>query len=227
MRERARRIWRIAFLISLGVHLLIFLIFGGDRMPRSPFAAAGPRRGDARAAAAGGGMQALNLRIEVPRPLPETPVAIPVPEVVVEPEPIPEPEPEPVKEPEQVEAGELPGTGGTAQGDGAATGIEGGTGQGDGGTDAEGRFRVVPPSPRGLILPPGDRPGKVRGKEVTVWVFVTEAGAVVADSTRLQPPTGDSKFDERLRKQAAQWVFQPARRGGVPVAEWFRYIITL
>lgn len=86
---------------------------------------------------------------------------------------------------------------------------------------------VTPPAPRGLILPPSDRPGKVRGKEVTVWVFVTETGTVVADSTRLLPPTGDSKFDDRLRRQASQWVFQPARRAGEAVAEWFRYTITL
>lgn len=237
LRARGRRIWRLAFLLSLGVHLLIFLIFGGRLAPRSPFAAAGPRRGDARAAAVGGGMQALNLRVVAPQPTQSVPVTVSVPEVVVtpEPEPVPEPEPkpevepdpEPTSKPEQAEGGVAPGTGGAAQGVGITSGVEGGTGQGDGGTDAEGRFRVVPPSPRGLILPPGDRPGRVRGKEVTVWVFVTEAGAVVADSTRLLPPTGDSKFDERLRKQAAQWVFQPARRDGVAVAEWFRYIITL
>ncbi len=222
LRARARRIWRVAFLLSLGVHLLIFLIFGGDLAPPSPFAAAGPRAGDDRAAAAGGGMQAVNLRVVEPQPVPRAPAPIPAPEVVVE-------EPEPIPEPEvsTVEVAELPGTGGKEQGVGTETGIEGGTGRGDGGTEDEGRFRVVPPSPRGLILPPGDRPGKVRGKEVTVWVFVTEAGVVVADSTRLLPPTGDSKFDERLRRQAAQWVFQPARRDGAAVAEWFRYIITL
>jgi outer membrane biosynthesis protein TonB len=86
---------------------------------------------------------------------------------------------------------------------------------------------VVPPAPRGLILPPADRPGKVRGKEVEVWVFVTAGGAVVADSTRLSPSSGDSRFDERLKKQAAQWMFQPARREGRAVAEWFRYVLTL
>jgi outer membrane biosynthesis protein TonB len=213
----------VAFLISLGLHLLIFFIFGGERAPHSPFAAAGPRAGDDRAAAAGGGMQALNLQIVVPQPVLRAPDPVPTPEVVVEPEPIPEPEPAPAP----AEVAKLPGTGGAEQGVGAESGVEGGSGRGDGGTEAEGRFRVVPPAPRGLILPPGDRPGKVRGKEVTVWVFVTESGVVVADSTRLLPPTGDSKFDERLRRQAAQWVFQPARRDGVAIAEWFRYIITL
>jgi len=50
---------------------------------------------------------------------------------------------------------------------------------------------------------------------------------VVADSTRLAPSSGDSKFDERLRRQAAEWVFNPAKKGGQPVAEWFRYTIVL
>lgn len=221
LKARNRRVWWAALLVSLCVHLLIFLIFGGEAVPRSPFAAAGSEAGDDRAAAAGGGMQAVNLRMVETQPIPRAPAPVPAPEVVVEPEPVPEPEAA------QVEVAELPGTGGVEQGVGTASGVEDGTGRGAGGTEAEGRFRVVPPSPRGLILPPGDRPGKVRGKEVTVWVYVTEKGEVVADSTRLLPSTGDSKFDERLRRQASQWVFQPARRDGVAIAEWFRYSITL
>jgi len=78
-----------------------------------------------------------------------------------------------------------------------------------------------------MILPPADRPASVRGKEVEVWVFVTEQGRVIADSTRIHPSTGDRRFDERLRRQAAQWVFEPARKGGRPVAEWFQYVIGL
>lgn len=228
LQARHRRIWWLALLISLGVHFLIFIISGGWREPPSPFAAAGPRADDHRAAPAGGGVQVLDLVVLEPEPavvIPQ-PTPIPVPEVVVEPEPIPEVAPPEVELP-PVEVAAAPGTGGGEAGEGDAKGIEGGTGAGDGGTESEGRFRVTPPAPRGLILPPGDRPGKVRGKEVTVWVFVTEKGEVVPDSTRLLPPTGDSKFDERLRRQAAQWVFQPARRAGVAVAEWFRYTITL
>jgi hypothetical protein len=67
----------------------------------------------------------------------------------------------------------------------------------------------------------------VRGREVDVWVFVTVRGQVVSDSTRLDPTSGDGKFDDRLKKQAAEWVFEPAKRGGKPVAEWFRYTIVL
>ena len=230
LRLRHRWISLVAFLVSLGVHVLIFVIFWGDGVPRSPFAAAGPRAGDDRAAPAGGGMQVVRLQVAAVQPAQAMPIPVPTPEVVVE--EVPEPEPEPQPEPAQVEVPKVevsaePGSGGTQAGVGEVLGREGGTGRGDGGTEAEGRYRGEPPKPRGLILPPGDRPGKVRGKEVTVWVFVTETGEVVPDSTRLIPSTGDSKFDERLRRQAAEWVFQPAMRGGKAVAEWFRWVVSL
>src|SRR5690606_14388668 len=66
-------------------------------------------------------------------------------------------------------------------------GVPGGTGAGDGGTAAEGLFRVIPPAPKGLIMPPNNPPRKVRGREVDVWVFVTDQGRVVDDSTRVLP----------------------------------------
>jgi hypothetical protein len=56
---------------------------------------------------------------------------------------------------------------------------------------------------------------------------VDDGGRVIADSTRLRPPTGDTRYDQQLRNQAAQWLFEPARRGGQPVAAWFEYTITL
>lgn len=224
LKERHRRIRRIAFALSVLFHLALFLIFRGDGRPLSPYAAAGPRAGDYRAAPAGGGMQALQLRPISPpevQPIPRPPVPIPAPEATVEPEPEPEPELPPI------DFSELPGTAGPELGPVAGAGIEGGEGKGDGGTEAEGRFRVVPPTPRGLILPPSDRPDRVRGKEVEVWVFVSVDGRVVADSTRIIPSTGDAGFDRRLKRQAAEWVFEPARKEGVAVAEWFRYVISL
>lgn len=226
LKERHRRIRRVAFALSVLFHLALFLIFRSDVRPRSPYAAAGPRAGDDRAAPAGGGMQALQLRLISPpetQPIPHPPVPIPTPEAVVEIEP--EPEADPVTPP--IDFSELPGAAGTQQGTDVGAGIEGGTGRGDGGTEAEGRFRVVPPTPRGLILPPSDRPDRVRGKEVEVWVFVAVDGRVVPDSTRIIPSTGDAGFDRRLKRQAAEWIFEPARKEGVPVAEWFRYVISL
>lgn len=207
--------------ISIVLHALLFLVFSGRPLPRSPFAAAGERMGDVRAAA-GGGLEAIQLA---------TPQRVPEP-----PQPVPEPTPEPTEvtlpEPqleEDIPAIGLentiasPGSQGPAEGPGLAEG----TGLGDGGTEAEGRFRVVPPKPKGLILPPSDRPEKVRGKEIEVWVYVTATGRVVPDSTRLNPSTGDRGFDRRLREHAADWVFEAARRDGRPVGEWFSYTIIL
>lgn len=232
LRGRHRRAVGVGLLVSLSLHLCFFAVFRGVRVPPSPFAAAGPRSGDDRAAA-GGGMQALNVRVAEPLPaIIRPPVPVPVAEEPVE---IEEPD-----EPEEPEApsddvGEVDDALGAEQGDdagqadgvGEGAGGETGEGEGDGGTEAEGRYRVVPPRPRGLILPPSDRPGKVRGREIAVWVFVDATGKVVPDSTRVIPSSGDSGFDKRLARQAADWVFEPARKMGEAVAEWFTYRISL
>ena len=154
---------------------------------------------------------------------PPEPVPVPTPEVVEE---VP-PEPEPVME-------EIPSIslamGAAAAGDPGpdlGPGLETGEGEGDGGTESEGRFRVVPPRPKGVILPPSDRPEEVRGKEVDVWVYVSATGKVVSDSTQIRPTTGNRGFDKRLRQQAAEWVFDAARRNGKPVGEWFRYTLIM
>jgi outer membrane biosynthesis protein TonB len=229
---RHRRTLRVALVASVLFHVLVFLFFRSEILiPPSPFAAAGPRSRDFRAAA-GGGTQivALNIRPTPPQPVPEvvTPVTVTIPEPEPEVEPVEEPPaPEPVQIQVAMPSREGTGTIGEGRGQRAGEGLENGTGRGDGGTAEEGLFRVVPPSPRGLILPPTDRPGKVRGREVDVWVFVTRQGAVVPDSTRIAPPTGDRRFDDRLKKQAAEWVFEPARRGDQTVSEWFRYTLIL
>lgn len=220
--RRYERSLRWGLLGSLLLHAALFLLFAGQRLPPSPFAAAGERRADDRAAL-GGGMQALELRppsVETQPPLPEPEPA----EEVIEEEP---PEPEPAVE-------EVPSIAlaiGTAvagdPGPEMGAGLEDGEGEGDGGTEAEGRFRVVPPRPRGVILPPGDRPDRVRGKEIEVWVYVSAAGSVIPDSTQIRPTTGDRGFDRRLREQASEWVFEAARRDGEPVAEWFRYTLIM
>jgi outer membrane biosynthesis protein TonB len=227
LEARWTRVWRAAMIASLLLHVVLFLLlYTGLAEPLSPFAAAGPRSGDDRAAA-GGGMETISMRIqlpEAPQPIPRPPEPLPAPaEEVVE----VEPEEQAVEA--QPDAPEGPATqvATTGRGTDAGPGLEGATGRGDGGTAEEGRFRVVPPSPRGLILPPSNRPGRVRGKEVAVWVFVTDRGRVLPDSTRVLPSTGDRGFDRRLREQAAEWVFEPAKKGGRAVAEWFRYTIVL
>ncbi len=66
----------------------------------------------------------------------------------------------------------------------------------------------------------------LRGNPVQVWVFVDEQGRVVPDSTRLEPPTTNLNLNQRLIRDAAQWVFRPAQRRGNAVASWFNYAIT-
>jgi len=56
---------------------------------------------------------------------------------------------------------------------------------------------------------------------------VDATGAVVPDSTRLEPPTKDRDFNRRLIREASEWVFRPASRDGRPIAAWFPYRIIM
>lgn len=227
LNRRWQRSWSGALLGSVVLHIIVLLLFRSALpLPTVPTSAAGPRMGDP-SAAEGGGLEVISMSIATPppqpAPIPEPPTPIPVPDAQV-----------PVEVEERPATAPTPGTGtdpsaapAGGQGDRLGPGIEGGTGQGDGGDAAEGLYKVTPPTPRGLILPPSDRPGKVRGREVVVYVFVSDRGRVISDSTRLAPTSGDAKFDDRLRRQAAEWVFSPARKSGVPIAEWFKYTIVL
>jgi hypothetical protein len=139
--------------------------------------------------------------------------------------PLPTLEPiEPVEFEEEISY-EATGVAGMELGDLEGPGIENGTGRGDGGTSDEGLFRMVPPNPRGMIIPPSS--DKLKGREVEVWVFVDVAGRVVPDSTRLRPPTSDRSFNRRLIDEAAEWVFEPAKQGGKAIAAWFPYRISM
>ncbi len=225
--DRNRRLERnhhhafwLGLVASVAVHAALFLVFAGQRMPLSPFAAAGERQRDYQAAE-GGGMEAVQLRPPDVVVVPPDPIPVPVVELTEELEP--DPEVEEVPEIALADALSVPGTRDPA----TERGIPDGVGRGDGGSEEEGRFRVVPPRPRGLTLPPGDRPNDVRGKEIEVWVYVSSQGRVVPDSTRLMPSSGDRRFDRRLRDHAAAWVFEAARRDGRAVAEWFRYTIIM
>lgn len=225
--RRHRRTFRLAIVVSVLIHILIVVAFRSARpLPDSPFSAAGPKAGDDRAAA-GGGMQVVAYELVREQPEPEQVEPI----VPVELEPIPAPEIDIVVEtpnpPAVLAAVDVAATTGASSGTRTGEGIDTATGAGDGGTAEEGRSRVVPPTPRGLILPPGDRPKQVRGREIDVWVFISATGTVIPDSTRVAPTTGDRRFDDRLKKQAAEWIFEPARRGDSPVAEWFRYTVIL
>lgn len=210
-RRRDRKVWRAGLLLSVLFHLLIFFGWRGNVIPPSPFAAAGPQAGDNRAAA--GGLQAINVRTPPVRPIIPPPAPITV-EVEVEP-----------VEFEQEEQFDQASVLGEQPGLLERPGMEDGTGQGDGGNVDEGRFRLQPATPRGMIIPPTNR--DLRGTAVQVWVFVNAAGRVVADSTRLDPPTRDRGFNRRLISEAAEWIFRPAVQEGKPVASWFPYRITM
>jgi len=82
-------------------------------------------------------------------------------------------------------------------------------------------YRLQPPVPRGMIIPPDN--DRLRGTESQMWVFVNESGLVVPDSTRLEPPTQDSDFNRRLIREAQEWTFRPALVDGTPVSAWFTY----
>lgn len=204
----------MGLLVSVLVHLVLFVGWWGTVILPSPFAAAGPRARDPRAAG-GGSMQSMNLSIPAPRPIlrPPTPlvVQVEVEQVVLEADPMPDPS-----------LGARPEVG-PGTGTGAGTGP--GTGRGDGGSGDEGRFRLQPPVPRGMIIPPANR--NLKGTTVEVWVFVDEHGRVVPDSTRLNPPTRDRGFNQRLIREASEWVFRPAIQSGKPVASWFPYQISM
>ncbi len=210
-RRQERKIWRTGLLVSALVHLLLFVGWRGNVIPLSPFSAAGPRAGDDRAAA--GAMQALNVRTPPTRPI------VPPPEPVIVDVAV-----EPVEWEEAVEL-DPSSVMGDDPGELEGPGLETGTGAGDGGNAEEGLNRLQPASPRGMIIPPTNR--DLRGTEVQVWVFVNAQGRVVADSTRLDPPTRDRGFNRRLIREAAEWVFRPAIQQGQPVSSWFPYRITM
>lgn len=212
-RSRDRRVFRIALGVSLILHLLVFTLWKTVPLPPSPFAAAGPRAGDNRAAS--GSMQAMNLAVPQSRTI--TPPRVPL--ISIE-----DVEPVEINMEEPVDLESLTG-GPVGEASDQGPGIEGGEGRGDGGTAEEGLFRMVPPSPRGMIVPPTN--DVLKGKSMEVWVFVDAFGRVVPDSTRLNPPTSDRGFNRRVREEASEWVFNPAQKGGEPVAAWFPYTISM
>lgn len=211
-RRRERPVWRRALWVSLFLHALLFLTFPVQSVLISPFAAAGPRAGDNRAAA--GSMQAMTMR--VPPSIPLRPPQIPLPTLA---------EIEPVEF--QDVTFEPAAISGESLGLDAGPGLENGTGEGDGGDAEEGLFRLQAPVPRSVMIPNPPDDGRIRGREVEVWVFVDASGRVVADSTQLRPPTANGDYNRRLVRDAAEWSFTPAMREGKAVASWFNYSFRL
>lgn len=222
-KAKERRIWRAALLASVVLHVLIFVLGPGGSVFLPMEAALGPDQDSDDPAR--GAVSVVSLSSAPPRPIP-TP-AEPTVEVEVALQEVVTPETAPEIEIEVPEV-DRPGVGSTvgqAPEDGDQAGLPDASGGGDAGDAESGRAGLIPPAPRGLIIPPTNR--DLRGSEIQVWVFVDTDGRVVADSTRLEPPTGDSGFDERLVSEAAEWVFQPATENGTPVSAWFPYRINM
>ena len=230
---RWHRVLSVSVVLAVLLHAAILFSVRSASLPPAPFTAAGPDRGDVRAAAGGGeGLTMVEIR----------PPTAPLPEEEPETEPVtvPVPVPEPIIEPENTTAPEigeeevpvtLPGVGeagsGGDQGSDEGPGTAAGGGEGGGGADEEGDAGLIAPRPRGILIPPEGRPASARGQEITVWVFVAPNGRVLADSTRLEPPTSDGRYNNRLRQTVSDWVFEPARRAGQAVAAWYPFQIIL
>lgn len=233
--ERWRRARSIGIMGTVLLHLLVLLLFRSATLPPpTENSAAGPAMGDVRAAAGGGsGLTMVEVRPQrEAEPEEEVPVPVPVPvpeEIVIEPEEVeistPEADVPPAPRPSLPGVG-APGTGGQ-DGPAAGPGTATGTGDGGGGTGDEGAGGVIPPRPRGIFIPPSGRPGSARGQEITVWVFVRENGRVDRGTVRLEPPTSDSRYNQRLIQSVAEWVFDPATQGGRPVPAWYPFEIIL
>ena len=142
-RRHERRIWRTGLWLSVLFHLLIFFVSRGAVIPLSPFAAAGPRAGDNRAAR--GALQAMNVRTPPSRPIVPPPIPIPA-DVEIEPVLFEE---EVVMDPASV-LGDEPGLD-------EAPGLEDGTGKGDGGNSDEGAPSARKGNPRGSTPQSGPR----------------------------------------------------------------------
>ncbi len=56
---------------------------------------------------------------------------------------------------------------------------------------------------------------------VLLRLYVTEAGTIVADSTRIEESSGFPELDSAALRSVAQLRFAPARRDGSPVATAF------
>lgn len=205
-RRREKWTWRCALLGSAFLHLLV-LLFGGGRTIPLAGRPAGPEAGDDRAAA--GALQAMNMVIPPPPPIERPFVPIPV-DIEIE---MVEFDMEQLFD-ESAYLGERPGLG--------EAGTETGDGAGNGGSDGEGSGHNPMPVLRSLI-PVTEAPRGV--KDMKVWVFVDEHGDVVADSTWLQPPSRDRRFNEQMISEAADWLFRPAISNGIPVAAWFYWEI--
>jgi outer membrane biosynthesis protein TonB len=213
---RYRRAVAASLVVSVLVHLALFLLWRVNPVSLGTTIAAGPRAADPVAAAGGAAMRSVRYK------LPEDIVVPPPPEKFVVDE-----RPVEVEMPEDppIAALDLSTELGAAREMAAAPGpgLAGMTGRGDGGADAEGNSRLLDGTPRSLI-PEWDPPQDVRGMEVTVRVLINERGHPL--EVRLQPQTPNRGFNNKLIRKASLMEFNPVRdRSGRAIREWTEFVL--
>lgn len=148
-----------------------------------------------------------------PEPEEVVPIEVPtLPEPIAVPAPAPaEPVPPVAASGAGTGAGEGTGVGtgpGAGGGSGGGTGGGIGSGQGTGTGGGGGGTGIRPPVPMSVILPPTP-PASVRGRTVELRLTIDVRGTV--REVEVVTPTGDRNYDNRLRRTAMDWRFQPAR----------------
>lgn len=214
---RQRKALWVGFAISAAFHVLLLFGWQSVSPPASGSLAAGPRSGDYRAAAGGGGaMTALAIApprpIEVPAP-PATRPQLQDPEVEM-------PEPE-----RHIIAASLSGPAGAEPADGrSGRGLPGATGAGAGGDHREGRDRRTFPTPRSIV-PRWDPPNELKGQRVTFRVRVDEQGEPTGE-IEVRPSIPETEFVRRVRNDLLTMDYLPGRQDGRPVTDWAELTLT-
>lgn len=98
----------------------------------------------------------------------------------------------------------------------AGAGQLGGLGDTAGPGTGDARGRLLLPQPRELVLPPQDAPPSIRGRELSVRLWIDAQGRVTR--VEVDPPIADEGYRRRFLARMAALSFYPARdRGGRPV----------
>ncbi len=218
-------------LLALGLHgvLITFVLWHGPRLLTRQNFSGDPLLMGARAGGGGGGGGEQVVFI-----LPPAPPAAPAPavETPVAPVPVETPVAPPVETEVQPAAiaqvdssastgtatgAPSPGTGG-GTGGGQGTGTGPGTGPGTGaGTGAGDGGNVTPPSLIAFPIHPASPPKDLKGKTVTLTMFLTRDGRV--EEVDFEPAIKDGKYRDYLRQIILKsYRFRPARdRAGTAI----------
>ncbi len=204
--RRERKIWRNGIAMSVAVHVLVFFIWKITAIPVSPYMVSGPAQSDR--AIDESSLRALSIWVAPNLPIAPSPIPIPSQIDIQE-----------VKLAQIIERDSVSVLGEWPSPD-KSLGLSDGLGM-----PHQGASGWMPATPRDIIIPSNKR--DLSGREIQVWVFIDESGGVIPDSTYIDPTTEDTDFNQRIIRQAAEWLFRPATQDGKPVASWFTYQISI